>query len=585
MEMSAATSSASSAAARVLRLPELISAILAHILPSWNSFNISVDEGDGDHDHYEPQDYDADTAADERAAAQASLCAAMLVSRAWYAAGVPLLWRCPSNDALGAAAVTEPARRAFYAAHVRQVRISHPGALWRALVDAAAATSVANADSAERCGGSGGGTAGGPCARCGFPRLQLLDAAALHASVRTLSFSAGTQQLQRYQAELAPVVSGQLEELTCLLTAEVVDRLISLAGQPMRRIGPEVARSAPTACATPEANSALKVPIDAGAIRLRKLTLYGLGSLDLDVDYVLPQRLLAWLAQRPFPTPLLTSFKLRWLRMPSTATVADQAFRHFALRGNITQLQLSDSRFHLPFRVSRAAIEDAMSWTQPGRPAAEYVYCSRTTTYKLIHRPGILLQRPFEQLTSLTVAVSTGRAVAPLALLMPPTLMHLTIAVVDVPVNGTDDADAKAIFDSLSTLQQLQQLQVHLPLHTRFRSGADIVVLSCLTQLRSLRLCLMSDWRATLGDTDLFALLQPLRHLSILSLKVSSCFLSRTALRVIGEASRQLRHLTLWPGRVFYFAPALDTARDDMILFPHLRFLSVSYPGSEVIGR
>jgi hypothetical protein len=116
--MGNASGLASSAASRVLCLPEIISAILAHILPTINYFNNRVDDSDGDHDHYEPLDYDTDTTADERAAAQASLRAAMLVNRVWYAAGVPLLWRSPSEDALGAVAVIEPARRALYSAHI-----------------------------------------------------------------------------------------------------------------------------------------------------------------------------------------------------------------------------------------------------------------------------------------------------------------------------------------------------------------------------------------------------------------------------------------------------------------------------------
>jgi hypothetical protein len=165
------------------------------------------------------------------------------------------------------------------------VRISRPGELWRALDGVAAITSDADADSAERCGsGNGGGTAAGSYMGCAFPWLRLLDAAALHASVRAQSYSVGAQQLQRYQAELVPAVSGQLEELTCLLTAEIVDRLLSLSGQLMRSTGPEGPHSAPRASAMPEANIALKVLTHAAALQLCKLTLYGLGSLHLDVN-------------------------------------------------------------------------------------------------------------------------------------------------------------------------------------------------------------------------------------------------------------------------------------------------------------
>jgi hypothetical protein len=181
--------------------------------------------------------------------------------------------------------------------------------------------------------------------------------------------------------------------------------------------------------------------------------------------------------------------------------------------------------------------------------------------------------------------VSTRRTLAPLALLLPPTLTLLSIVVVDMSEDGVDNIDTKAVIDQLLALQQLQQLQVQVSLHTRFGCGAEIVGLSCLTQLQLLQLKLMPVWQVTLCDTQLFALLQPLRQLRTLSHIVSSDFLSHTSLRVIGEASWQLRHLTLWTGPVFYFAPAFDTARDNVILFPHLRFLSVSSPASENIRR
>jgi hypothetical protein len=206
------------------------------------------------------------------------------------------------------------------------------------------------------------------------------------------------------------------------------------------------------------------------------------------------------------------------------STRGDEASRHFALRGNLMQLHLSEMRFGLPLRLSRAAIEGVLSWTQPGCRAAEYLYCAHTGTYKLIYWPESQLQRPFDQLTSLTVAEATGRSIAPLALLMQLTLTHLVIAVVDVPENS-DNADARTIFEALAALQQLQQLQVVMSLHTRFGSGVDVVALSSLTQLRSLRLRLTPHWSVSLNDAQLLALLEPLGQLRALSLSVGSHFL------------------------------------------------------------
>jgi hypothetical protein len=74
-----------------LCLSELITTILAHLVPTGNYFNNSVDDSNDDHNLYESQDYNADATGDERAAAREVLRAAVLVNCAWYAAGVPLL--------------------------------------------------------------------------------------------------------------------------------------------------------------------------------------------------------------------------------------------------------------------------------------------------------------------------------------------------------------------------------------------------------------------------------------------------------------------------------------------------------------
>ncbi len=136
----------------------------------------------------------------------------------------------------------EPARRAFYAAQIRQVHISRPGALCRALIDAAAVANGVNVDGAK-CGCSCGGVTRYLSSHCCCPRLKLLDVAGIYKSVSLPSLDVGKQQLRRYQGELGPVVSGQTEELICFLSNEIVDRLVALSGIPMCPLGHEVIHS------------------------------------------------------------------------------------------------------------------------------------------------------------------------------------------------------------------------------------------------------------------------------------------------------------------------------------------------------
>ncbi len=161
----AVAATAASAAGQALSLPELISAALVHVQPSkdytdsrrgLNGCVVGDDDDNDDEDDDDDEDYDDNEddvddkdmeaeyhvhpeyhdTADEKAAARAMLRAAILVNHMWFAAGVPVLWWFPSEDALHANAVHEPSRRAYYAAHVRRVVLSKRGAMWRALFSA-----------------------------------------------------------------------------------------------------------------------------------------------------------------------------------------------------------------------------------------------------------------------------------------------------------------------------------------------------------------------------------------------------------------------------------------------------------------
>ncbi len=54
----------------------------------------------------------------------ATLRAAALDNRTWFASALPFLWHRPSERALAVDAVTTPERRQMYAVHIREVSIS-----------------------------------------------------------------------------------------------------------------------------------------------------------------------------------------------------------------------------------------------------------------------------------------------------------------------------------------------------------------------------------------------------------------------------------------------------------------------------
>jgi hypothetical protein len=89
----------------VLSLLELISAILAHVKPAEGDAEAGADDGIcGTFDN---------AASNDAAVVRATLQAAIRVNSTWFAACVPILWRRPCEDALGAKALPSAARRTF----------------------------------------------------------------------------------------------------------------------------------------------------------------------------------------------------------------------------------------------------------------------------------------------------------------------------------------------------------------------------------------------------------------------------------------------------------------------------------------
>jgi hypothetical protein len=92
-----------------------------------------IDDYYHDHDHDLDDDTD-DGASDAAIAINAfALRAAARVDRAWFAAAVPLHWRCPPESALHPDVVATAAYRCFYASHSRELYLTEPSTLWHAL--------------------------------------------------------------------------------------------------------------------------------------------------------------------------------------------------------------------------------------------------------------------------------------------------------------------------------------------------------------------------------------------------------------------------------------------------------------------
>jgi hypothetical protein len=301
-------------------------------------------------------------------------------------------------------------------------------------------------------------------------------------------------------------------------------------------------------------------------VQLRKLKLHGLSTGKRDDDDANQKRLLAWLSQ-PRSAPLLSSVELceglddfMWSR-------ADELFSHLALREGLRQLLLGDRRFARGIVVSQRAIYDLVSSTI--QASGNTLYRSSTgysdANQQWLRQPC----RPFQQLTHLRVAVDCGRSVVRLTPYLA-SVRRLSLAIVRrVP----RDAEPRAIFCALAALLQLQALHLQIE-HYAPVSGADVVLLARLTQLRDLRLVVHDEGQV--DDAHLATLLAPMRGLRTLALGIDISAHSHEAVGVIGEACPQLRHLTLWSDQVLHLAPSLESATKTP-LFAHLEYLDVPF--------
>jgi hypothetical protein len=388
---------ATSAALTALRLPELVTLILTHLGPA---------------EYYAPSGDCGASAPDfvhaaDGAATPDALSSAIRVNGTWFVAGVPLLWRFPSEHALHRYAFDDARRRALYTPHIRLLHLSGQHAMSRALTARAVS----------------------------LPRLSVVH----------MAYTWGREHwhqrhwdanILRHQPALMPCIGSDLAQLASHVSDVLIDRLLELHGDTAAAAAkaegmpPSLpvseGASPPVVTDTAAKSEPLQISQqspDFGQMELRALTLYGLHNPGHETSMATATRLLAWLAQWPMPAPRLVSVRLAGIfDTAATTPLADHAFRHFALRPRLTRLALENAA------VSQNAMEDVLAWTttDPRRCGAAYTY--RAARFQLVAQPECDPRRPFAYLTHLDLTLGAAAAVAPLALLLASvTCLRLTV--------------------------------------------------------------------------------------------------------------------------------------------------------------
>jgi hypothetical protein len=247
----------------------------------------------------------------------------------------------------------------------------------------------------------------------------------------------------------------------------------------------------------------------------------------------------------------------------------DQAFRHFAMREGLERLTLY-ANAHVQHRsISSAAFEGLLPSTADDRDASSPL--NRSHVADEAGQPST--NRPFERLKELHLVVASGTLLPGLALLLP----SLTVLRIVVLAHPDDDADddvdlddlqTSSVFTPLASLSQLRKLNVELDVE-RYVAWADLLALRSLTELRELDID--NGVCEDAHEADLAALFSPLRKLQRLVVQMDMEDLPSDALRALGEALPQLRHLEL--GSDWSFRPAVNETAGGVPLFPSLKYL------------
>jgi hypothetical protein len=574
---------------RALRLPEIVGAVLAQLL-----LRLSQHRGD-----YicapDAGDNDVVTAAAATAAGRAALRAAALVNHTWCAVALPLLWRCPSEQALQGAGAQgiemPPARQAVYAAYIRTVRVSGQTPLLRALAGADGdsggvgdninVSGRRNGEEGDVHGGSDhGGSTGGQEKNDGSGsgsseqheeergRLRLSRLTALHVKQywprEVRSYNGWDDEVARLgQAPLEPFIGAHLTELSCHLTSGVMERLEGmLAATPLlqqhQQQKPGVRPSERQAGQSKQAElprATTKADNKKPRIQLRRLRLYGrdtsaLSGASFDAA---EERLVVWLTQTHVcsagPHHALKSLRLVSVFEHRGTALADRVFRHFALHGRLQQLWLDNSPGGVADgSVSLAAVKDIIATiNQEGCISADNDSHGASVDFRLRHADfsserrqqqpddSSCCNRPFEHLKDLKVRIAPSAMPSLARLLLPASISRLSVAALD---EEGDPVLIPDVFRSLGTLRQLRALQLQLHDEAPI-APADLRALHSLTRLRELDIS--GGEASDVVDDDVAALLGALPLLRTLGLRTVLPGLSRAAEHTMGATNPLLR--------------------------------------------
>jgi hypothetical protein len=440
----------------------------------------------------------------------AALGAAARVSRLWFGVAVPILWRRPRENALSDDVMPDAARRAFYAKHIREVRLTHGSALWRALalLPASSDNDEGDRDNADNDREDEDGSGRG---------LRLPKLGVLHVP-------SDYRATLHDQSPLLRLVSPALHTLSCHLAPELVDQLEAIYSHISRH------NAAAAAADTTR-------PVQKRHMRLRNLVIYGHLSNSRGSDVESQERLLAWIGKSRSIVPLLA--RVEFIKVV-LAEKSSWALNYLGRLGTLKDLTLRFSHERGSDNPGNRIIDaetDILGHHTACGP--ESCYC----------RLG--LGRPscgFEGVRGFETSLGVRKAPSLVALM--PSLTRLSIQLLRYGGNGnggggnnnlnTHDLSVARALEALAGLSQLQTLYLSCWHHF---TAADMRLLHGLKPLQSLRIYNDAGNRAT--DHDVAALFRALPQLHTLRYYGMMPFLSHNALWVIGSASALIRDIEL----------------------------------------
>jgi hypothetical protein len=442
------------------------------------------------------------------------------VNRAFFAAAMPLLWQRPTGRALDPKALTSPARRAMYAASIRNVHlVQWRSPLWQATIGRGV-TGTANS--------SDGGVHTGSHAQSSLhlPRLRELQVCIW--DFQEYRYSLVGKPAEHAMAPLLRYVSSDLEALACPLTANLMDHLEAHHTQQLFLQTAETGRETTH-------NEQQLVPM-----RLQRLSLFRSST---EHDVALPsavERLLAWLSHSPFAAPRLRSVELWCDNDVLEQQLVDCAFCLLALHEGLERLSLSRGCQEVSLSAVKHVIALGHCPTEQGNDVEGADTGRELCPPKRSPRHS---RRPFARLKHLAIRIESSSASQLVSLL--PSLLSLHILMSNVELEHKGEEETKQILLPLYGMTQLHELYLRLIGGYVRVSEHALRTLGLLQQLRVLEL--HSGYAKYLEEADMGRMLRPLRHLCKVGISMGvSNALHHKLLRVLGESCPQLRQLEIF---------------------------------------